>query len=57
MHRRVPGATAAEMDAIANEISEGMHALWFWYFQKLSAEMASDPAAASARYGRSYICR
>ena len=52
--------TVADIDAdrvIANEVAEGMHAIWFGYYRRLSSEMASDPAKANALYSRIHHCR
>ena len=60
MHADVPGATLADIDndrVNANEVSEGMHALWFRFFERLGSEMACDPADASDYYGRRFRCR
>ena len=59
-HRDVPGLTLAEVDAghaSANEVSEGMHALWLRFYQRLSSMMASDPADAADLYSEPYLCR
>ena len=50
----------ADIDAgrvIANEVAEGMHAIWFGYYRRLSSVMASDPATAAALYSRVHDCR
>ena len=60
MHRDVPGVTLAEVDAglvPANEVAEGMHCLWFRFFERMSSRMASDPAEANAAYSSNFICR
>ena len=60
MHHNVPGVTVADMDAglvPANEVSEGMHALWFRFFERLSSQMACDPAEANDSFSNGFICR
>ena len=55
----VPGVTLADYAAglDANEVAEGMHALSFGCYQRLSSDIASDPAVASYFYLRRYHCR
>ena len=58
-HRIVTGVTVAEMDAdrvSANEVGEGMHILYFRFFQRLRSEMACDPAEANELFSRAYVC-
>ena len=59
-HRDVPGVTIADIDmdrVSANEVAEGMHCLWRRIFERLSSEMASDPAIANEGYCRYFVCR
>ena len=59
MHRDVPGVTLAEVDAglvPANEVAEGMHCLWFRFFERMSSRMASDPAGANDAYSSRFLC-
>ena len=58
-HRIVGGITVDDVDAgrvSANEVAEGMHAIYFRFFQRLGSEMASDPADANDMYSRPYLC-
>ena len=58
-HRDVPMVhpddTAAD-GTFANDVAEGMHALWLSYFERLGSQMASDPAGINERYTRFYLC-
>ena len=59
-HRRVGHLSVADMDADrvdANEVAEGMHALYFGFYQRLLPEMASDPADANDRFSHGYLCK
>ena len=59
MHNAVPRVALDEIDAgiwAANEVSEGMHALWFLFFERMSSRMASDPAGANDAYSSRFLC-
>ena len=59
LHRNVHGVIVADMDAgfvDANEVAEGMHAIYFSFYQRLCSDMASDPAGANQQFSRFYLC-
>ena len=51
----LPEDTAAD-GTFANDVAEGMHALWRSYFDRLGSEMASDLAGINDKYTRFYHC-
>ena len=58
-HRTIGSLTLGDVDAgwaDANEVAEGMHAIYYGYYLRLGSEMASDPAGIAAFYCRFYLC-
>ena len=60
-HRRIPGASVEDVDdglISGNEVAEGMHTLFRRFWQRLSSDMATDPAEANAHFCfcRFYLC-
>ena len=58
-HRRIPGASVEDLDSgliSGNEVAEGMHIIFRRIWQRLSSDMATDPAEANASFCRLYLC-
>ena len=45
----------AEDEALADEVAEGMHSLWWGMAQKVASRIAADPSGAACRHIRQCV--